>query len=314
MRQAGRALKNYRELKQKHTFSELLYTPELAAEVTLLPEKDLGVDALILFSDILVVLEGMGVEVDYQNGGPKIIQPLKEKGGILKASPRPELFERVYRTIETIKSSSQTPLIGFCGGPLTVFLYLFQGSGHQGNFDDALKFFYTEPEKTSQLFETIVTTSLQYAQGQIDHGIDAFQIFETWAGVIPTQLYFSRVMPHIRNLAEKIAAQVPTIFFPRIFSTGYHQLSEECFKGISIDFITPLDQVSKPLQNFALQGNLDPHLIKYYSHQQLESYLSDYLQFYHRHPRWIVNLGHGVLPETPEDNLKKIVDIIKNFG
>lgn len=315
MRQAGRALASYRKLKERYSFIELLRDPKLAADVTLLPLEALNIDALILFSDILVIPEAMGVEVNYEQGSPKMLTPLHMTAGKLTGKPNPAVLDSVYKTIKEIKIREQNiPLIGFCGGPLTVFLYLYQGSGHGGNFDNALDFFYREPEATDKLLEEIIEMSIYYAKSQVDSGVDAFQIFETWANVIPAELYIERILPHVIRLADAINSRVPVLYFPRFFSNGYEALVPylKHFSAISVDYLNHLPTLSEKLPiEIALQGNLDPTLVKYANISQLKSYIRKYLDSMASRKKWILNLGHGVLPGTPEENLKAIVDIVQ---
>lgn len=323
MRQAGRALSSYRSLKEKYTFQELLRDPELASEVTLLPKYALGIDALILFSDILVIPEAMGIEVNYEQGSPKMNSPLKTTGGKLPKSTSSKIInsnilESVYQTITAVrKREKELPLIGFCGGPLTIFLYLYQGSGHGGNFDEAIDFFYNEPKKTDWILEVITEASLEYARGQIKHGVDAFQVFETWANVISAPTYITRVLPYVLRLAMEIKKSIPLIYFPRFFSNGYELLSPhlEHFSGIGVDYLMDIEKLSRSLPSeTVLQGNIDPTLVKYSHPGVLKKYLGFYLNFFKKHRNWIVNLGHGVLPGTPESNLKLIVDTVKSLS
>ncbi len=323
MRQAGRALRSYRQLKEKHSFQELLYTPELACQVTLLPIKDLGVDVAILFSDILVVLEAMGFKVNFGKNGPEVSPALKDLSSsqranllaqsieYLNTAGYPENFKAVFKTISLVKEKSpEVPLLGFCGAPFTVFLYLFEGGS--GLFTKALDYLYKNSQQALAWIDCINKTSLKYALGQKDHGVDAFQIFESWAGLLPADTYRLWIMPFIEELSQRLnKEQLPLIFFPRL-AAGLESMPISTLSALGVDHQTDLAALSKKLPaKTVLQGNIDPHLPLYLPSDILEKYMQNYLKFFKIHPHWIVNLGHGVHPDTPEANLKLIVDQVK---
>ncbi len=313
MRQAGRLLKSYRDLKKKHSFETLLKTPELAIEVTLQPIRDLGVDAAILFSDILVVPEALGMELKWTNEGPRFHQSLTE-GFVLK--PCPQKLIPTYEAIKGVRENlpKDKCLIGFSGGVLTVFCYMVEGLGGNGNFPEAIKYLYKHPKESEILLEAITEMSINYVEKQVQSGIEVFQLFETWAGLIPYSLYEELILPKalkILDVAKK--KKIPTVFFPRGIGLGLYQLPPNIADGVSIDWQMPLKEVfHKVPKKWILQGNIDPRFILHSdTFEEIEKKLSYYKKIGERHHNWIINLGHGVLPGTPEKNVKALVNWVK---
>ncbi len=322
MRQAGRCLRSYRTLKAKYDFQTLIRTPELAAKITLLPVAELGVDAAIVFSDILVLAEAMGFNLTFGNARKPLSPLLSPALCASKASPRAHPYQSEHpalnalaQTLQLTKKAAPTvPLIGFCGGPLTMFLYLFEGQG--GNFRKALTFIERNPDTFKAWMEHLCVSTIEYARLQIANGIDAFQIFESGAGLLAGNRYLSAVLPYILRISHEIRRHVPVIYFPLGFS-NYAKLPVHAFDAIGIDHHVTLDAALTALTNAdgvvptVLQGNIPPAYPLKFSEPQLSKYLMTYLRFFNKHPQWIVNLGHGVIPETPEHTLKTIVNAVK---
>lgn len=324
MRQAGRCLPEYQALKKKHSFFQLMSDPELASDITLMPVKKLQVDAAIVFSDILILIEALGIIVDYENGKPTIKNPIGahtgagKKIGALPKLPKKknlEVFSRTYNTLAHVKKKSDIPLIGFCGGPLTIFFYLFEGRGE--NFHLAKQFLYSHPLQAKKILKEITDLSIIYARGQIQEKIDAFQIFESWAGTIPHTLYKEMVLPEVKRLCKSLEKYVPTIFYPRGYGEGYWHLPkgrEKICQVVGIDQFTSLETMAKKLgKQQILQGNIDPYVPLAMRDDVLKKSIKEYLKFFRQHPKWIINLGHGVLPDTNWKKLKIIVDTIRHF-
>ncbi len=319
MRQAGRSLKAYQELKKKHTFKTLLKTPSLAREITELPLRHLGVDAAILFSDILVVLEALGIHVDYDaplKQKPFIQNPLKlnEKLNLKKIDSTK--LEHNYETIQQYKRNNSLPLIGFCASPWTTFLYLYEKE--QNQFFSALASFYNHSKVSDEILNVLTDISLEYAEKQIASGVDAFQIFDTWANAIPFPDYQKRIEPLVIKMAARLSKKVPVIFFPRFFSNAYEFLNEKTLNNISalsVDYLASLKYLREKLPPaLVLQGNFSPQLLRTLDPANLEVYLKTYLRQNKTKRRWIFNLGHGVLPATPEENIRLLVKTVKNFS
>jgi uroporphyrinogen decarboxylase len=315
MRQAGRVLPSYLKIKEKYTFWQLMKNPELAAEVTLLPVHDLGVDAAILFSDILVIPYALGMGLDFTETGPVFEEPLKhfdhpEK----KMHPRPEKLEYIYRVIDQIRKirPENTPLIGFCGAPLTVISYMLQGLGSRSDFTDAVKWMFSHEDKLPALVDAVTEITLVYIKNQIRHGIDAFQLFETHAGLIPNRMYEKIFLPSVEKIAAAVREEgVPFIFFPKGIGDGLHMITPQHADFISVDWLTPLERARKVLDKaIGLQGNLDPRLL-FSDKKTIEKELEKYLVFGREHKNWIFNLGHGFLPGTPFENARFVTDWVK---
>ena len=196
MRQAGRVLPRYQQMRERYSFAELMATPELAASVTLLPVEDLGVDAAILFSDILTIPMAMGMEIEWTHHGPRFPHPLSHYRQPLKhIRAAPERLNHVYQTIDRVVDQSREPLIGFCGAPLTILCYMLQGISTKSTFPEAKKYFYENREETKRLIDAVTDLSIEYARRQIEHGIDAFQLFESHAGLLSTEVYEELFLP-----------------------------------------------------------------------------------------------------------------------
>jgi uroporphyrinogen decarboxylase len=316
MRQAGRVLPSYNKLKENYTFWQLMKDPKLAAEVTLLPVYDLGVDAAILFSDILVIPYAMGMGLDFTDKGPVFETPLmKLENPVEKLNPEPEKLGYIYDAIDEIIKTrpNEVPLIGFCGAPLTVLSYMIQGPTKNHTFDDAVKFIYSRKKETVELIDRITDLSIVYAQNQVKHGISAFQLFETHAGLIPTELYKEMFFPSIKRIAAAMReTNTPFIFFPKGISTGLASIDKELCDFVSIDWQMPLSDARKMVSaNVGLQGNIDPRLL-FADKKTIEKTLESYLPFGKENFNWILNFGHGFMPETPFENAKFICDWVKN--
>jgi len=317
MRQAGRVLPSYLKLREKYSFSELMLEPELAAKVTLLPVQDLGVDAAILFSDILVVPQALGLKVVFTDKGPKFDVSLKDVENPLEMlNPNLSFFNYIYEAIEIINKTKNTdvPLIGFCGAPLTVLCYMIQGLSTNHEFPDATKFIFERPNETQKIIDTIVSVSEQYALNQIKSGVQAFQLFETHAGLIPFSIYKKYFLPAVEKISKTVRATgTPFIFFPRGIGNGIIECKNVA-NVLSVDWQNDLSIVNKQLQNSViLQGNLDPRFL-ISSKTTLQNELNNFIEFGSKNNNWIFNLGHGVLPNTKFENAKFVVDWIKTVN
>ena len=318
MRQAGRALSSYQALRKKYRFETLLREPELTTKVTLLPLEALEVDAAILFSDILVVPQAMGMALQWTEKGPRFVQPLKERQEKIKGlGDHFDFFKPIFSAIEWINQEipKDIPLIGFCGGPLTVMAYMVEGVGSDRGFPDVVRFIYQEPAQARDLLQKIVAMSIRYARGQVKAGIKVFQIFETWASILPWTIYRKQILPFVREITESLKGSgVPVIFFPRGAGLGLARgLNEIDCQGIGIDWQTPLKEARACLgESKVLQGNLDPRLLLPVCSQQVKrAALNELLEFAELKTPWIFNLGHGVIPGTKEDELKRTVAWVK---
>ncbi len=316
MRQAGRVLPSYMALRKKYSFSEMMADPKLAAKVTLLPIYDLGVDAAILFSDILVIPEAMGMKLEFTNKGPVFENPLKDKEKPLESlKPDPAKLEYIYANIkEIIKTRpANIPLIGFCGSPLTTFCYMVQGISRNHTFPEAIAMLYKNKKTAKKILEEITDLSIIYAKNQIESGIEAFQLFETHAGLVPENLYFEMIMPSVRRIAKAVKETgTPFIYMPKGLGFGLEKIKPEEADFISVDWQTPIEKARKIIhKNIGVQGNLDPRILLA-DKESIEKELNNYLKFGKENKNWIFNLGHGLIPQIPYENVKFAVDWVKN--
>lgn len=315
MRQAGRVLPNYLALKEKHSFWEMMQDKELAAKVTLLPIEDLGVDAAILFSDILVIPYAMGMGLDFTDKGPMFETPIRNMNLPLgKFVQQPEKLEYIYDAIDEIIKTrpADIPLIGFCGAPMTVLTFMIEGLGSKSNFGEAVKFFFKEKRETTKLIEQVTELSIHYALKQIEHGVEVFQLFDTNSGLIPNDLYFELFSESIQKISDAVRATgTPFIFFPKGLGTGISDITYDICDYVSVDWQTPIEKARKMVDsNVGLQGNLDPRIV-FTDKETIEKELNKYLEFGRKNQNWIFNFGHGFLPESPYENAKIITEWVK---
>ena len=315
MRQAGRVLPSYLKLREQYSFEELLHSPELGAKVTLLPVHDLGVDAAILFSDILVIPAALGMNLKFTDSGPRFETALRELNDPMSAlNPDASKLEYIYAVIDEIIKTRPTdiPLIGFCGAPFTTLCYMVQGLSTNHTFPDAVALLYKDKVTAHKLLSAITELSVEYALNQIKHGISAFQIFETHAGLIPSALYFDMIMPYVRKISAAVQnAGCPIIFLPKGLGSGITQISPEDTNFLSIDWQTPIEEARRLLNPLiGIQGNLDPRLLLADKDAIIET-LEKYIPFGAKNQNWIFNLGHGFIPGIPFENARLVVDWIK---
>ena len=307
MRQAGRVLPRYRELTKTHPFHFIMANAKLAAEVTLMPIEDMGMDAAILFSDILVIPEALGVKVEWTREGPDfqhlllgVEHPSSELSfDSSKLVHVADALDEIHR-----QKSNDTPVIGFCGGPLTCLCYMLRGRDATLQFTDVVRYLYTNPIESRQILEAITSATEWYVNMQAEHGIDAFQIFESFAGVVPAELYNDIVMPFVRRITAAARKHgLPVIFFPKGFGAGLHLLSKQECDYVSIDWQTPLSVARKIVdEDLGLQGNMDPRIL-FASQDVIEKQLKNYAEFFRENPNFIFNLGHGLHKDTPVENV-----------
>lgn len=313
-RQAGRILPSYMQMREKYGFKHMMDTPKLAAEVTLLPISDLGVDAAILFSDILVVPEALGMELSF-NPKPEFSTALKDTSNPLNfLQEKPEKLEHIYKTIEIVmkEKPSHVDLIGFCGAPLTTLCYMYQGFSKKQNFPDLLPAIYKDKALFKKIIARITEMAIHYATKQIEAGVQAFEIFDTHAGIVPLDLYKELFLPAVKQITTAIRSLgVSTIYFPMGIGTGLSLMNHDIADCISIDWQTSIFDIRKFVgDEVVLQGNIDPRLLLS-NEEIIRSEFQKYLEFGQKERKWIINLGHGMLPEIPMDNAKLLVDLIK---
>jgi uroporphyrinogen decarboxylase len=315
MRQAGRYMPEYRAIRARQTMLEAINDPAVASEITLQPVKALGVDAAIIFADILPPLIGMGLELDFVSGsGPRIANPIRVPRDVdmLGTPPATQTMPGTLGAIRIVRSElpNSTPLIGFAGAPFTLACYAIEGAGSQ-RFDVAKSFMYAEPAAWSRLMRRLVTVIADYLVAQASAGADVLQVFDSWAGALGPHDYDRYVKPYNTALfAAVTAAGVPVINF----STGTGAMIDEvggCGGDVlGVDWRTPLDATRTRLgDRFAIMGNLDPVALLA-PWRELKGQIDDVLRRAGTAPGHIFNLGHGILPTTPVENVRRLVDYV----
>lgn len=317
MRQAGRILPEYRAVRNSLSgFKELVETPELAAEVTIQPVDILGVDAAIIFSDILVVPEAMGLEYQMlEKRGPWFEETIRTQSEMNKITTDFDIEDRLGYVLEAIKITNKelngrVPLIGFAGAPWTIFCYMTEGQGSK-TFSVARKILYTNPALAHQLMGDITDVTIKYLKAQIQAGAHMLQLFDSWAGILGPVQYEEFAMPYIKKIADAIN-EVPLTIFSKGAHHSYTALASLNCNTIGVDWQIDMNLARKLVgNNRTLQGNLDPCAL-YASDEQLEESTKVLLKSFDN-KRHIVNLGHGVYPDVDPEKVKVFVETVKNF-
>ncbi len=318
MRQAGRYMGEYRRIREKHSFLEMCKTPELAVEVTLQPVRSFDLDAAIIFSDILLPLEGMGIPIRFSDGeGPSIETPVRTLKDIeaLKAIDPEEGLSFVLKAIEMVRREldGRIPLIGFCGAPFTLASYLIEGGGSK-HYRIAKAMMYDEADAFRLLMEKLTRMAYEYLNAQIRHGAQAVQVFDSWVGVLSTDDYENHVLPHMKDLFASLDPSVPAIHFGVGTSHLLPLLKEAGGTVIGVDWRTPIDKAWQIIgSSYAIQGNLDP-VVLFAKPGCIEMHVKRILQRVNGAPGHIFNLGHGILPGTPVENVRLLVDLVHEYG
>jgi uroporphyrinogen decarboxylase len=318
MRQAGRYMEDYRKLRAQHDFLELCKRPELAAEITITPVERLGVDAAILFADILLILEPMGVGLEYSKGdGPVIHRPVrsgKDVDGLNDFAPEREL-SFVYDAVKKIRQrlDDKVPLIGFAGAPFTLASYLIEGGGSR-NYLHTKKLFYSAPEAWKRLMDRLTKWIAEYLNCQIAAGAQAIQIFDSWAGCLTPGDYAQFAMPYTKAVIAAITPGIPVINFSTGTTGSLKHIRAAGGDVIGLDWRVNLDEGWETLgHDIAVQGNLDPVAL-FASAKEIRSRAAEILQRAGGRPGHIFNLGHGVLPETPVQNVIALVEAVHELS
>ncbi len=318
MRQAGRYLPEYREIRRQVSgFLELCYTPELAVEVTLQPIRRYGFDAAILFSDILVIADALGCGVDFVEGeGPKL-QTVRDGGAVsrLNASSLHQHLSPVYETIRRLRKTlpRDTALIGFAGAPWTVTSYMVEGGGSK-EFQEARLFARRDPEAFSALIDLVTQATTDYLLAQVKAGAEVLQLFDSWAGVLPPDqfhLWCEQPIGRIVHAIKDVHPEIPIIAFPRGAGVLYERFLERVpVDGVSLDTTVPPEWANGALKKVCLQGNLDPIALLSGGEDMLNA-AKHLLDTFEGRP-FIFNLGHGVLPPTSPDTVKRLIDFVRS--
>ena len=326
MRQAGRILPEYRAVREQLSgFIELVQTPERAAEVTIQPVDLLGVDAAIIFSDILVIPEAMGLPYEMvEKKGPYFPRTVRSAADVdrLKVADISDDLAYTPEAIKLVKKelAGRVPIIGFAGAPWTIFAYMIEGQGSK-TFSQARAMLYTEPELSHRLLQMITDSTLAYLKAQITAGADLVQIFDSWAGILPAAHFETFSLPYIRQLCEGIsevsatgtsATKVPVTVFAKGAYPSLSAMTSLPCATIGLDWNMSIPEARRHFSDKALQGNLDPAVlyadyttIRHHTRQMLDAFGP------HRH---VANLGHGVYPDIDPDNVRCFVDTVKEYS
>jgi uroporphyrinogen decarboxylase len=316
MRQAGRYLPEYRKVREKVDFLTLCKTPELAAEVTIQPIEILKVDAAILFSDILIPLEPMGIRLEFsESKGPIIHNPISSEADIENLwdfNPYEELLF-ISETIKLLRKHIKVPLIGFSGAPFTLATYMIEG-GASKNFLKTKKIMYQCPKCFSKLMELITTNTIKYLNFQIDAGVQALQVFDSWAGVLSPQDFYFHALPYVQKIIKELNHRVPIIYFAFNSSSMIDLVRTSGAHVVGIDWRIDISQAVEKLgRDVSIQGNLDPCIL-FGTQKLIKERISDILFGAKGARGHIFNLGHGILPETPVENVIFMVDAVHQLS
>ncbi len=319
MRQAGRYMKEYRDVRKQYSLVEICKKPEVAAEVTITAAEYLGVDAAIIFADLLLPLEVMGMPFHFSPGeGPVIEKPIRnpEDVKVLRTDRADELGYVAEAVGKVVKHfGSKLPVIGFCGAPFTLGSYMVEGGGSR-HYVEVKRLMYNSPDVWEELVNKLVAVLAEYAAEQVRHGADVIQIFDSWAGCLSVEDYRRYALEPTKRLVNQLQREtgVPIIYFGTDSATLLPAMSETGAEVIGLDWRVPLDEGWRTVgHNFAVQGNLDPVTL-FASWSEVKQRAEHILRLADKRPGHIFNLGHGILPLTPVDNVKKLADFVHEFS
>lgn len=317
MRQAGRYLPEFMEIKAKYDFFTRCQTPELAAEITLQPIRRYGMDAAILFCDILVIPQAMNIPVEMKPGiGPWLPNPVRTLKDVEQAII-PNIEETLGYVMDAIKLTKEMlndeiPLIGFAGSPWTILCYCVQGQGSK-NFDKAKEFCFTQPVVAHQLLQKITDTTIAYLKAKVEAGVNAVQIFDSWGGMLSPKDYQEFSWKYIQQIVDALKTEAPVIAFGKGCWFALEEMSTSGVSALGVDWtITPENARKFTNNSITLQGNFDPtrlfsppSVIKKQVTEMIDAFGKD---------KYIVNLGHGILPNIPLDNAKAFIEAVKEYS
>ena len=315
MRQAGRYLPDYNKLKAKYTFFERVKTPELVAEITIMPVHQIGVDAAILFSDILVVPLALGFDIELvPDKGPVIYNKITSAEGALKIQSidvLPELqyvFDGVRATKEGL--NDEVPLLGFAGAPWTIFCYVVEGQGSK-TFAKAKAFCFEEPAAAHHLLNVITEATIAYLLEKIKAGVDAIQLFDSWGGLLSPDDYDEFSFPYLARIIAALQPKIPVIAYPKGCWYNMEKFQNAGVSAIGVDWLTSAEFARSQAPNVTIQGNLDP--IRLLSPIPEIKKMTRKLIDEFGVQKYIANLGHGIVPNVPVDHAKAFVDTVKEY-
>lgn len=318
MRQAGRYMAEYRAIRKHHSLVEICKTPSLAAQVTVEAAEILKVDAAIIFADLLLPLEVMGLPFRFEAGeGPVIERPVRTSSDVFALrTDRASDLGYVAESIRLVTNhfGDKLPCIGFCGAPFTLASYMIEGGGSR-HYVNTKKLMYNHPQAWDELMEKLVTVLAEYTAEQVRGGADVVQVFDSWVGCLSVDDYRRYALPRTAQLVRKLKQTgVPVIYFGTDSSTLLRSMQETGADVIGLDWRIPLDEGWEALGNRgAVQGNLDPVTL-FAKQEEIRSRVADILRRAGGRPGHIFNLGHGILPETPVDNVKALLEMVHELS
>jgi len=317
MRQAGRFLPDFMKLRDKYDFFTRCRTPELATEITLMPVRQIGVDAAILFSDILVIPQAMNIEVEMKPGlGPWLPNPIRTNKDVENVIV-PDIEETLGYVLEAVKMTKQqlngeVPLIGFAGSPWTILCYAVQGQGSK-NFDIAKKFCFTNPIAAHTLLQKITDTTIAYLRAKVVAGVDAVQVFDSWGGMLSPVDYQEFSWKYIQQIIDALKDETPVIAFGKGCWFALDEMSKSGASALGVDWTcSPKNARYLSGGKITLQGNMDPARL-YSSPADIKKMVHNMIDEFGK-DRYIVNLGHGILPDIPVKNAQAFVDAVKGYS
>ena len=317
MRQAGRYLPDYIKLRDKYDFFTRVQTPELACQITLQPVDQIGVDAAIIFSDILVIPQAMGMEVLMEEGKgpslPNIIKTQKDIDRLITDGAENKL-KYVYDALSLTKKelNGRVPLIGFAGAPWTILCYMIEGKGSK-TWDKAKQFAYTQPDLAHDLLQKITNVTINYLKAQVKAGADTVQVFDSWSGVLSPDDFKIFAQPYLLQIADALKDHTPVILFPKGSWYALKDLSNSSASGLGIDWcVSP--QLARELtkNRITLQGNFDPAKLLA-PIPQIKEWVKEMIDGFGTQ-NYIANLGHGITPNVPVDHAKAFVETVKEYS
>jgi uroporphyrinogen decarboxylase len=320
MRQAGRYMEEYRALREQYSILEIIKTPDLAAQVTLQPLHRFQLDAAIIFADILPILEGMGLRLEYVKGdGPVIYNPLRTAADIeaLKTPPPEEALPFTLEAIKQVKAvlAGETPLIGFSGAPFTLASYAIEGGGSK-NYIGTKSLMYEQPQTWRLLMDKLAASVGNYLRAQAEAGADALQLFDSWIGALSPADYREYVLPYSRRAIEiaKSSRDLPLIHFGTGTAGMLALLKEAGGDVIGVDWRIDVGQASRQLgDDVAIQGNLDP-VVLFAPIPEIKRQAARIIDRVRGRAGYIFNLGHGILPQTPVEHVAALVDFVHEYS
>lgn len=315
MRQAGRYLPEYMVLKRKYDFFTRIRTPELATEITLQPIDIIKPDAAILFSDILVIPEVMGLEVQMIPGkGPYLPETIKSQADVdkLKVDGAEDELQYVYDALQLTKKelNNRVPLIGFAGAPFTIFCYMVEGQGSK-TFHEAKTLCFSQPEVAKSLLNKITDVTIAYLKRKIENGADVIQVFDSWSGLLSYADFMEFAYPYLKKIHDALADKVPVILFPKGSDYALEDLAKINPAGIGLDWTITPEAARAKTGSITLQGNMDPSKL-FMSTDRVEKEVKKMIDRFGVQ-NYIVNLGHGMLPTIPVDSVKAFVNAVKSY-